>query len=106
MERQALLNDWSAATQDVDLPTLPDGLARQVSTTPDAVAVVAGEAHVSYQTLDETAEVLATLLRRRGVHREAIVAIALPRSIDAIVALQAALKAGAAYLPLDVELSR
>src|SRR5206468_4033901 len=44
---------------------------------------------------------LAHHLRALGVRRGSFVAFLLPRGIDALVALLAALKAGAAYVPLD-----
>src|SRR3546814_17750466 len=46
---------------------------------------------------------LARLLRLRGARPKRIVAIALERSPELIVAILATLKAGAAYLPLDAD---
>ncbi len=47
---------------------------------------------------------MARGLRSRGAGPERIVALALPRGIDMVVALFAVLRAGAAYLPLDLDL--
>ncbi|MGW7824886.1 non-ribosomal peptide synthetase [Streptomyces puniciscabiei] len=93
------------APNDTDAPvpglTVPQLLARQVERTPDAVAVVSGDSTVSYRELDEHSGRLAEALRRRKVGPETVVAVALPRSVDLIVALLAVVKAGGAYLPVD-----
>jgi nonribosomal peptide synthetase DhbF len=88
---------------DVPLPglTLPELFARQVAESPDAIALVSGADTVSYQSLDERSTQLAEALQCREIGQEAVVAIALPRSIDLVVAQLAVLKTGGAYLPLD-----
>jgi amino acid adenylation domain-containing protein len=69
--------------------------------TPKANAVVDGTENLTYVQLNERANQLARYLRSRGVDREALVGIALERSISMIVCMLGVLKAGAAYLPLD-----
>ncbi|MEU3711048.1 non-ribosomal peptide synthetase [Streptomyces catenulae] len=69
--------------------------------TPDAVAVVCGGESVRYAELNARANRLARHLVGRGAGPERRVAVRLPRSVDALVALFATLKAGAAYLPVD-----
>ncbi|MFI0862141.1 amino acid adenylation domain-containing protein [Streptomyces smyrnaeus] len=81
--------------------TLPDLFGEQVSTAPDSVAVVAGGTALTYGDLNVRANRLAHALTARGVGVEDIVALALPRSADLVVAILAVLKSGAAYLPLD-----
>ena len=76
---------------------------RQVELTPDAVALVFGDASLSYGELDARANRLAAWLSEKGIRSEDIVAIALPRSFESIVAILAAHKLGAAYLPLDLD---
>ncbi|MGW9434208.1 non-ribosomal peptide synthetase, partial [Streptomyces decoyicus] len=56
---------------------------------------------LTYAELDERANRLARLLIARGARPEQLVALALPRSADMVVALLGVLKSGAAYLPLD-----
>lgn len=80
---------------------LPVPVERQAVRTPDAVAVVCGEERLTYRELTSRANRLARLLVRRGAGPEAIVALALPRSVDQVVAFLAVLKSGAAYTPVD-----
>jgi len=73
----------------------------QVDRTPDAVAVIAADAELTYRELDERANCLAHWLLARGIGRGDLVAVRLHRGPELIVTLLAVLKAGAAYLPLD-----
>jgi len=56
---------------------------------------------LSYASLDARANRLARLLLARGARRGTLVALALPRTTDLVVALLAILRTGAGYLPLD-----
>ncbi|MDA4108258.1 peptide synthetase, partial [Mycobacterium holsaticum DSM 44478] len=80
---------------------VPALFAAQVARTPDAVAVTFDGRSMTYAELDDAANRLAHLLSRRGAGPGEVVALLLPRSADAIVAILAVLKTGAAYLPID-----
>jgi non-ribosomal peptide synthetase component F len=81
--------------------TLPELFEQQVTRTPEATALVFGEDTLTYAELNARANQLARHLIDLGIGPEQIVALALPRSIEIVVALLAVLKSGAAYLPLD-----
>lgn len=83
--------------------TLADAFAAQAAATPRATAVVFGDIRLDYAEVDARACRLARLLVERGAGPDRIVGVALPRSPELVVALLAVHKAGAAYLPLDVE---
>jgi amino acid adenylation domain-containing protein len=97
------LREASGADAAVGIDTtLPEAFRRQAARTPSAVAVVDGEDHITFAELDARSDRLARHLAALGVIPEDVVALALERSIDLVAAMLAAMKAGAAYLPLDV----
>nr|QEO73749.1 condensation domain-containing protein [uncultured bacterium] len=94
--------DRTAARASVDSgETLHKLFKRQATLTPDAPAVVCGDSRLSFSELDSASDRLASRLCRLGVARGSVVALLFERSTEMFVGLLAALKAGAAYLPLD-----
>ncbi|MFE5245126.1 amino acid adenylation domain-containing protein, partial [Streptomyces sp. NPDC056627] len=71
---------------------------------PSATAVVCGGTTLTYAELDARTNRLARLLIEAGVGPETVVALALPRSVETVVAVLAVSKAGGAYLPIDPSL--
>ncbi|WP_411055546.1 amino acid adenylation domain-containing protein [Streptomyces sp. E11-3] len=102
-ERDVLLREFNDTAVRDTPTTIPHLFASQAARTPDAVAVVCGETTLTYRELDERADRVAHGLGRRGAGPESLVAVALPRSAELVVALLGVLKSGAAYLPLDPE---
>ncbi|MFD5259232.1 amino acid adenylation domain-containing protein, partial [Streptomyces bobili] len=103
-ERNQLVLGWNDTTREVGPIVLPDMLEAQVAKTPDAVAVVHGGQELTYREVNERANRLARYLIQRGAGPERLVALALPRSTQLLVALLAVLKAGAGYVPIDPDL--
>ena len=75
--------------------------AAQVARTPEAVALTFEGRSMTYRELEEAANRLAHLLAGHGVGPGECVALLFTRSAEAIVAMLAVLKTGAAYLPID-----
>ena len=75
--------------------------AAQAARSPDAIALVFEDQHVTYRDLDERANLLAHHLAQRGVGPESRVGVSMPRSPGLVVAILGVLKAGGAWVPLD-----
>ncbi|HEV7451898.1 MAG TPA: amino acid adenylation domain-containing protein, partial [Pseudonocardiaceae bacterium] len=95
---RAALNGPAMAFAPVSVPAL---FAEHVLRTPEAVAVSAGEHSLTYRELDDAATRLAHHLIGRGAGPGQCVALLSERSAEAVAAILAVLKAGAAYLPMD-----
>ncbi|GFH38514.1 non-ribosomal peptide synthetase [Streptomyces pacificus] len=101
-ERHLVLETFNGAPRPVDEETLPAMFARRLAERPRAVAVVDRSRSVTYRELDERSDRVARLLAVRGVGRESVVGVAVPRSADMVATVLAVLKLGAAFLPLDL----
>ena len=95
------IGNRAVLTQPTTPVSIPESFAAQVSRTPAAVALVCGEHSMTYRELDEAANRLAHLLAAHGAGPGQCVALLFSRSAEAIVAILAVLKTGAAYLPID-----
>ncbi len=102
--RGELEHRWSATARPVEPVTIAELLTRRAAEIPDEVALVFGAQSLTYRDFDDRVSQLARYLRARGARPETFVALALPRSIDMVVALFAVLRVGAAYLPLELDL--
>ena len=104
-DEHAQLDEWgNRAVLSQPVPasvSIPALFAAQVTRTPEAVALTCGERSWTYRELDEAANRLAHLLAGYGARPGACVALLFSRSAEAIVAIVAVLKTGAAYLPID-----
>jgi amino acid adenylation domain-containing protein len=78
----------------------------QAARTPEATALVFEGTSLTYAELNAQANRLAHHLIACGVRPGSLVAIALPRGIDLVVALLATLKAGGVYVPMDPDYPR
>lgn len=109
-QRAQVLEAWNATDRpyprDAGLPALFEVAARR---WPQAVAVESSDpgaeavpiARLTYAELDRASAVLAQRLREQGVQPGDRVGLCVERSVGAVVALLAIVRAGAAYVPVD-----
>ncbi|WP_256774284.1 MULTISPECIES: amino acid adenylation domain-containing protein [unclassified Stenotrophomonas] len=93
------VNATAQALPDISLSAL---LTNAMQTHPRAIALAFAGQTMRYAALERRSRALALQLQALGAARESRVVIALPRSLDLVVALVAVLRAGAAYLPVDL----
>ena len=101
-ESQRHLFALNATEHAVPATTLAALIEAQMAARPEAVALEFEGQQLTYAQLEQRSRALALTLRARGVGPDRLVAVALPRSLELLVALVAVLRAGGAYLPLDL----
>jgi amino acid adenylation domain-containing protein len=101
-EQRQLLEEWNSTDRDYgEALSIHRGIELQAGLTPDSLAVMYGEAVLSYGTLNLRANQIAHHLRALGIQPEVPVGICIERGLDMIVAVLGILKSGGTYLPLD-----
>ncbi|NMD93864.1 amino acid adenylation domain-containing protein [Rhodococcus sp. BL-253-APC-6A1W] len=90
-----------AVPADLPVRVLPEIFAGGVAANPDGIAATDGARHLTYTELDRASNRLARMLAEHGAAPETFVALSFPRSVDAIIALWAVAKTGAAFVPVD-----
>ncbi|MFF6888103.1 amino acid adenylation domain-containing protein, partial [Streptomyces sp. NPDC012421] len=100
-EQRHVLAAGTGPSVEVPSVPLPELFSEQAALTPDEPAVEHDGTVLSYAELDARSDRLARTLVAQGARPETLVALALPRGADLVVALLAVLKSGAAYVPLD-----
>lgn len=100
-ERAMLLAWGSGPVCEVAQTSVPGLFESWVKRTPDAPALEFEKSTLSYGKLNEHANRLARYLIAQDVGAGHLVAFALPRSIDLVVAVLGILKTGAAFVSLD-----
>ena len=105
VERAQILEEWSGAgVEPPEAADVVDRFEQHASATPDAVALWTERGRITYDALERNANRLGARLAAAGLGDGALVGILAEQSADAIVAMLAVLKAGAAYVPLDARL--
>ena len=101
-EVHKLLYEWNDTALDYPCELCIHQLfEQQVEQTPEAVAVVFEDQHLTYRALNQKANQLAHYLQSLGVDPDVPVGIYLERSMEMLVGILGVLKAGGAYVPLD-----
>jgi non-ribosomal peptide synthetase component F len=103
-QKELILNGFNQTRREYDAGGCVHEMIRdRAERSPEAIAVVFERQAISYGELNARANRLANYLRNRGVGPEQVVGVMLSRGIEMVVGLLGVMKAGAAYLPLDVD---
>jgi len=103
IERHQILEVFNNTKADYPTDKLIHQLfEEQVARNSDALAVVFEDQQLTYGELNAKANQLAHYLREQGISPDSLVAICVERSLEMIVGLLGILKAGVAYVPLDL----
>ncbi len=101
-EEKELLKELNQGQADIELSqSFQDLFEKQVSKTPDQIAVVCNDQSLTYRELNKKANQLASILQSKDVSTESIIGVMVDRSLEMIIGMVGILKAGAAYLPID-----
>ncbi|HEU4648610.1 MAG TPA: MupA/Atu3671 family FMN-dependent luciferase-like monooxygenase [Gemmatimonadales bacterium] len=104
VERHRLLVSWNDTRQGVaNITGIHRLFEEQVRRSPDAAALIAEDAVLTYRQLNGRANRLARRLRELGAAPGMRIGLCVSRSSQLLVALLGTLKSGAAYVPLDPE---
>ena len=98
---EQLLDRWNQTEAEIPGAAVHQLFERVAARNPQRLAITSGKAELSYGQVNQRADELAWQLRERGVCPDSLVAIAMDRSIELIIAALAILKCGAAYVPID-----
>ncbi|BCE06914.1 non-ribosomal peptide synthetase [Bacillus paralicheniformis] len=101
-EQKDLLSTLKIETKQREYETIQSMFERQAAQSPDEKAIHYEGQSITYKELNEMANKLARLLRKRGVKRQEPVAIMVERSPALAAGVLGILKAGAAFVPIDL----
>ena len=95
-------DDESHEFSEVKIPFIHKRFEKQVEETPENVALVASDATLTYDELNRKANRVANALINRGIRPNSNVLVMLPRNSNLISAILGILKAGCAFIPIDI----
>src|SRR5699024_11000707 len=102
-ETRTVLTEPNRTGRDLPPDTITRLLEKTAARHPERTALVFHGRRVSFAELNGRANRIARLLITQGVAPETNVALGVPRSVDAVAGRFAVLKAGAAFVPLDLD---
>lgn len=107
-EYQKIIIDWNKTQQDYPRnKTLVQLFEEQVAKTPDQIAVVYHDQHLTYRSLNQASNQLARKIQAHYQSRDQIITpdtligLCLDKTPELFIGLLAILKTGAAYIPID-----
>ena len=110
-QERLLLSHWNRPVHPAGINGRTDRLLycvhelfeQQVPRTPDAIAVTDVSHTLTYRELNAQANRIARRLRSVGIGAGSVVGVQVRRDVAMLTSFLAVLKAGAAYLPLDLQ---
>ncbi|MEE0938730.1 non-ribosomal peptide synthetase, partial [Methanobrevibacter sp.] len=87
---------------DVEIPFIHKRFEKQVDETPENIALVASDGSLTYSELNQKANRVSNALINRGINPNSNVLVMLPRDSNLISAILGVLKAGCAFIPIDI----
>lgn len=101
-EQQTILHKFNFSNQKLDCSdTVISLFKKNVADNGEKIAIVAKGKKLTYIELDRASNALANELRRRGIKKNDLIAIAAEHRIEVIVGILGIIKVGAAYVPID-----
>ncbi len=100
-ERRRMIDEWSRDETFTALEPVHRRIAARAAAAPDLPAIFFEDQVISYGELDRLVNQLAQRLRRHGLGPERVAALLATRRPEAVIAMLAVFKTGAAYLPLE-----
>ena len=103
-EKQKILYSFNNTGTDYPKDKTIDVLFReQAAKTPDATAYIFYDNHLTYRELDILSDRIAIMLKEKGLGKGQLAALMLSRSLYLPIYMLAVIKAGAAYMPIDLD---
>ena len=100
-EKERVLFQWNQTQAEFDFQCVHQLFEARVRQNPEAIAIICRE-QLTYGELNDRANQLARYLQTLGVAPGSLVGLCIERSPEMVIGLLAILKAGAAYVPLDI----
>jgi len=101
-ENRQIVVEWNDTVADYPSDkTIHQLFEEQAERTPDSIALIFQDDHLTYNQLNQRTNRLAHYLIKMGVGPDVFVGIYMERSIEMVIGLLGILKAGGIYVPLD-----
>ncbi|MCP4154317.1 MAG: AMP-binding protein, partial [bacterium] len=104
-EKKHLVIDFNNTAADYpEDKTIHRLFEEQAVKIPDSIAAIHNFLQLTYRELNERSQHLATLLQAKGFNPGDIAGLAVPPSVETVIAILAIWKAGGSYLPVELAL--
>ncbi len=106
-EKERILYQFNQTTSEYEkTKTINQLFAEQALKTPDSVALIYRDQQLTYGELNTRANQLAIYLREQGLQVDEPLGLIVKPSLEMVIGMLGVLKAGGAYLPIDLKYPR